>query len=96
MTKKKEARRFCYYIPPDQQPDPKDGYRVAVVYEDEDGYHWTGDEPGTPGGRRPWYWGKTLEEAEKICAEQNQEKLGLSAKEADILVMRSMARAFSK
>lgn len=78
------ADRLCYYIPPDQTPTEA-GYRVAVVFENEDGYRWTGGD-----GKEPWYWGKTLAEAEKICDEQNEKRFGLSPKDAAILVLRSM------
>lgn len=79
------AGRFCYYIPPTQEPGPE-GWRVAIVWEDEDGYHWTGDEER---GVQPWFWGDTLKAAEKLCAEANK-RLGLTEKEAAIIVMRSM------
>ncbi len=86
-----EHGRYCYYIPPDQTPDKKSGFRVAIVNANEDGYRWTGDTP-EGGLKLPWYWGKTLAEAEAVCKKQNQDKLGLSELQVAKIITESMSR----
>lgn len=88
---KLEKGRFCYYIPPDQTPDPKRGYRVAIVNANEAGYYWTGDTP-EGGLKAPWYWGKTLAEAEMVCKQQNRDKLGLTEMQVFSIITESMQR----
>jgi hypothetical protein len=88
MSAKKDPR-FCYYIPALQTPRAA-GFRVAVVFEDEGGFRWTGGN-----GKEPYYWGPTLEEAEQACAEQN-ERLGLSAKDVADIIAQSKARGLRK
>jgi len=85
-----EHGKYCYYIPPDQTPHPKKGFRVAIVNANEDGYRWTGDEP-EGGLKMPWYWGHTLAEAELVCKKQNEDKLGLSELQSFKIITESMS-----
>lgn len=87
-----DERKFCYYVNPVQDPKEHGGYVPSVVYVGEDGhYPLLGNGPCA----RPWVWGKTLEEAERICAEKNA-KLGLSKEQTILMVIESMSRSMRK
>lgn len=93
MTTKKG--RSAYYVPPDAYIEGH-GFRIAVVFEEDSaGYYPTGDWPydGKPGQTMP-YFARTADydEANKIARGMN-ERLGLSPKEAAIIIARSMMRA---
>lgn len=107
ITKKGSARtpRMCVYINA-THPGlnvPGLGYRAVIAQENEDGFRPTGEWPvdgrdhslDAPGVKRPWFWGPTLEEAEARAVEYNR-NLGLSEKDADIIVGRSMAVSLRK
>jgi len=78
-------KRTCFYIDPTQTPD-EDGYIPSLVTEGEPGH-----APLTGGGdfQTPWYWGKTLAEAEATAAKANAEQ-GLSPRDVIDIVMSSM------
>ncbi len=62
-----EAGHFCYYVPEDQEPEPKLGYIPSVVVEGDAGhYPCMGNGPLAT----PWYWGN-LAQARDIASEQN-------------------------
>jgi hypothetical protein len=71
----------------------REGYRVAIVIAGEDGYRLTGNWPyhGKQGEVRPWFWGPTLRDAERIAREQNR-RHGLDELTVDFIIGRSMAR----
>jgi hypothetical protein len=81
------APRKCYYINPAQVPDPEHGYVPSIVTENEPGH-----TPLAGDGRHaaPWYWGKTLKDAQACAAEMNERNFGLSPAETLIIVMSSM------
>jgi hypothetical protein len=80
--------RICYHIPVDQTPDPECGYRVAVVEEGVAGYSWTGDAP-EGGLKEPYYWGKTLAEAQAVARDENL-RLGLTEEDVCEIVNSSV------
>lgn len=76
---------YCFYISPGQ--DPGDGgYIPSVVVENEPGHF---PLTGRGGGAAPWRWGKTLEEAEAVCAEVNADR-GIDEERASEIVASSM------
>jgi len=81
------GKRWCYYVPEDQDPKVHGGYVPAVVVADEPGYYpCTGDPKKL---QAPWVWGKSLTQAEKIAREMNL-KHGVSEEEALLIVASSM------
>lgn len=80
-----EPRR-CYLILPDQRDD--EGYIPSVVVEGEPGH-----SPLTGNGAhaRPWHWGRTYDDAMRLCEEFNAEDFGLSPVDAAIIVASSVA-----
>ncbi len=94
MAKDAESEgKFIFYIPSDGSSwvEEMKGFRVAMVRAGEDGYRWTGEWPNDGRGVMPYFWGPTLEDALRICVEQNRRN-HISASVADIIIMRSMAR----
>jgi hypothetical protein len=96
-VKEHEAHgKLIYYVPEDGSSyiGEAKGYRVAVVVAGEDGFHWTGTWPyhGKIGETMPYFWGPSLEAAQRQCAKQNA-RLGVTTEEAILIVGRSMARA---
>ena len=80
-------KTFCYVVYPYQMD--KDGFIPSVVYAG-----LTIQHPLMRKGLRaaPHYWGKTWEEAQRICRERN-EGLGLTEQDvADILGSSEKAR----
>ena len=67
------------------------GYRAAVLFAGEDGYHWTGEWPNDGTGVMPYFWGPTLKDAQHRAARLNA-RAGVTEEDAAILVGRSMAR----
>lgn len=87
------TRRWCYWIPAEGYVEGH-GYRVSIVFEYEAGHYPTGDDAwiaGDPGKRKPWFWGHDLTEAKKIAEDMNQQRLGLSPREAADIVTTSMS-----
>lgn len=78
-------RRYCYYVCSTGQEDPR-GIIPSVVYEGEPGHY---PLVGRGTAATPWFWGKTLDEARKVCREQN-ERLGLSPEDVNKIVASSM------
>ena len=80
-------KTFCYVVYPDQMDE--NGFVPTVVYSG-----LTLQHPLIGAGRRaaPHYWGKTWEEAQRICRERN-EGLGLTEQDvAEILESSEKAR----
>lgn len=90
-TTKSDPPRRCYFVPMDGFVDGA-GYRASVVVEGQAGHHPTGSWPyhGRPGETRPYFWGNDLEVAQKI-ADQMNERMGIDAKTAALIVASSMA-----
>lgn len=83
------GKRWCYFVPEDQDPKVHGGYVPAVVVADEPGFYpCTGDPEKL---QAPWVWGRTLKAAEKIAREQNA-KMGVT-KEEELLIIASSMRA---
>jgi hypothetical protein len=79
--------RGCFYIPAEQYD--AEGWIPSWVTEDEPGHApLAGDGP--EGGRRPWHWGRTYEEARAVCAAEN-ERLGVTPDDAFRIISSSMA-----
>lgn len=97
MTKKKAkkkvnvpTRRILLYVDETMFVEGH-GYRPVFVVEGEDGYRENGTWPyeGKVGQTVPWFFGPTIEDARRACAQRN-ELLGLTAPEAAMLVAQSM------
>lgn len=75
----------CFYINP-SQATTEHGYVPSVVVAGEPGH-----SPLVGRGRcsEPWYWGKTLDEAEATCERLNKRD-GVSAELASLIVLSSM------
>ena len=71
-----------------------EGFRPVFVVDGEDGFRANGNWPyeGKPGQTRPWFFGHTIEGARRLVREHN-ERLGVSEREAFMIVARSMAKA---
>lgn len=78
------APRKCFWIP--AEPYDENGYVPSLVTEGEPGH-----APLTGKGScaAPWYWGKTYEEAQRVCDKEN-DKLGVTPREAAEIVLSSM------
>ena len=93
VSKLLSTRRWCYWIPADGYVKGY-GYRVSIVFEYEGGHYPTGDDAwiaGDHGKRKPWFWGHDFDEARKVADDMNQQRLGLSPKDAALLVTTSMS-----
>ena len=77
-------RRWCYFIPAAQYDD--NGYIPSIVVEGVAGHF---PLAGNGVGSSPWYWGKTLDEAEQTARAKNEE-LGVSLQAEGNIVMSSM------
>lgn len=62
------APRWAYWINPAQDDRLTKGFVPSVVVEEVPG-HWPLD-----GNGRPWVWGETLEQAQAVCAQENQRR----------------------
>lgn len=81
-----------YFVMPDGSSYVEGrGYRAAIVIAGEDGFHWTGTWPNDGTGVMPYFWGPTLEDAQRIAAKQNA-RIGITEEEAALIVLRSMGR----
>jgi len=66
------------------------GWRVSIVYEDENGHYPTGDWPNDGTGREPWFVpGPTYEEAQKQVRSMNEAR-GIDAEEQFRVLAASM------
>lgn len=65
--------RLCYVVLETEHVDGQ-GYRAAVVEENEEGYRLTGNWPyeAKPGQKRPYFWGPTFAEAQAAADRQNE------------------------
>jgi hypothetical protein len=77
-------QRICYYIPVEQYDE--NGYIPSVVFENEPGHR---PLRGNGATGRPWYWGKTYEEAKETCRKANKE-LGLTEVDVNKIIASSM------
>jgi len=77
--------RFCYYVGADCVRDTN-GIVPSAVFE-----HTPGHAPMLGNGpfARPWYWGHTLEEAQRVCDQQNAAR-GLSARDVAHILASSL------
>lgn len=66
-------------------------FRVAFATEGERGYRPTGNWPYTAGLGQvmPWFWGPTLEDAQRTAEDYN-ERRGISKEEALKIIVASM------
>lgn len=81
--------RQCYWIDAGQSFNPelkKEGYVPSLVRENEAGHR---PLMGRPGGS-PWYWGKTLAEAQSMVERANRETFDLSPQDVAEIVASSM------
>lgn len=81
-------KRTIVWVDPAQYVKGR-GYRVSIVKEGEEGHYPTGVWPNDGTKTMPWFWGPTLADAEKAAIEYNR-KLGVSPKQAALIVLRSM------
>ncbi len=79
---------YCFYINPSQNPGDE-GYIPSVVVLGEPGHF---PLCGRGDGAAPWRWGKTLEEAEVMCAKANADR-GMTKERVDEIVMSSIRNA---
>jgi hypothetical protein len=79
--------RLCYFINPTQDPKEHGGYVPSAVYENESGHF---PMLGQGDYAQPWLWGETLAGAEAIADKINREDLGLSPRDVDQIISRSM------
>lgn len=84
--KRNDEPRQCFVILATEY-DEGFGYVPCLVTENEPGY---GAMRGNGEGATPWYWGKTMERAEEVCAHFNQERYGISKATATRIVCSSM------
>jgi len=98
LSKLLATRRWCYVIPREGFVEGR-GYRVSIAIEYESGHYPTGNlelissDAATreaafrAGGKIPWFWGMTYEEATEHCAYMNMRNLGHDEKTTmDILL----------
>ncbi len=86
MSKKDEPRQ-CFYISPLEYDEGR-GYVPSLVVENEPG---RSPMRGRGEFAEPWYWGKTLEQAEQTCERVNKDRYGISHQTAARIVASSMA-----
>lgn len=69
------------------------GFRPVFVVDGESGYRMNGDWPydGKKGSVMPWFFGPTIEDAKRQVVQHN-ERLGVSEREAIMIVARAMSR----
>lgn len=69
------------------------GFRPVFVVEGEDGFRDNGTWPynGRVGETLPWFFGHDIEQARELVRKHN-EKLGVSADEAALIVAQSMRK----
>lgn len=93
MPDKLPDGRMAYFIPLDAHIEGQ-GYRASLVFENGDGHYPTGTWPyeGKPGQSMPYFWGHDYDKACETADRMN-EQLGLSKKEALMIVARSMGRS---
>jgi hypothetical protein len=80
--------RKCFWIDPAQDPREHGGYVPSLVIENKAGHTPLTGDGGT--GSAAWTWGSNLNDAERVCAQQNADTYGLSKRDALDIVMSSM------
>lgn len=83
-----EPRR-AFFV--DESMRDEHGYIPGLVVEDEPGYHSMRGNPEE--FQQPWYWGKDLATARRICAQANA-KMGISETDARAILASSHAASF--
>ena len=78
--------RQCYYISVRQYDEH--GFIPSLVTENEAGHR---PMTGRGNGAAPWYWGKTLDRAEEVCARVNLQRFGINQDTAERIVASSIA-----
>lgn len=81
------SKRQCYAVFASQY-NPEKGYMPSLVTEDEPGHS---PLKGRGPESEPWWWGTTLEEAQRICDMANANTFGLDPIEAKEIVDSSIA-----
>ena len=84
-TSEPAKKRQCFTIFETQRDEH--GFIPSLVTEGEPGHS---PLMGHGEGATPWYWGDTIEAAQKTCASVNLERYGLSEKDAAAIVLSSM------
>lgn len=84
--------RKCYWIDPTQVPD-EGGYVPSLVVEGEAGHSPMRGDAST--FQAPWYWGKTLAEANATAERTNLEDFGLDKDEVFEIIFSSMRASSS-
>lgn len=77
--------RWCYYVPSSSNYDGN-GFVPSLVVEGVAGHV---PMMGRGEAAQPWYWGNTLDEAQRTCAVANA-RLGLTPEECAAIVASSM------
>ena len=79
------TNRQCFYIPENQFDE--NGWIPSLVTENEPGH-----APLTGNGAcaAPWYWGRTLGEAQATAVRENARTFGLTAEDSLQIVLSSM------
>ncbi|MEN6549966.1 MAG: hypothetical protein ABFE07_28315 [Armatimonadia bacterium] len=80
---------WCYYVVENQDPAVHGGFVPSLVVEGSP-QHWP--MLGRGEGAAPWVWGKTLEDAQRVCRHVNEER-GISQGEEERIVASSMLQA---
>lgn len=79
--------RQCLWVDPVQDPSAHGGYVPSLVVEGEPGH---APLLGSGSFARPWIWGQTLEEANRVCAQVNESTYGFSEVDAARIVLSSV------
>lgn len=90
----KKESRFITWVDPAWFVEGH-GFRVSIVKEGETGHYPTGVWPNDGTETMPWFWGPTIEDAEK-CAIAYNKKLGVSPIEAEKILLQSMGMLSNK
>jgi hypothetical protein len=84
---KEPGLKYCYWIT--EQSKDEAGFVPVLVIENDDGFYpMRGLIPAgdiykhIDYGASPWHWGKTFEEAIRVCDKVNQDRFNLSHNEA--------------
>lgn len=80
--------RWCYYVPENGKHDGQ--FVPSLVVENVAGHR---PMMGNGEGAQPWYWGKTLTEARRVCESANR-KRGITPDVAEQIVLSSYAAAY--
>lgn len=87
LSEREAPKRRCFWIDPSQVPD-EGGYVPSLVVEGEPGHSPMRGDPAK--FQSPWYWGKTLVEANSMAIKMNYEQFGLGPSQCNEIVLSSM------